>query len=174
MLFSMPQAPHEISPEIEPSQMIRTSQNIAISLRGGLVMFALVAISVDHKAALDSSLISNLGAGFAALEIVLQFIVPTLIVNGQITKLKNRPVASGRHPDYSKTLAGLFQQKMVIGMALLQGAAFFNLVAFMSEHQMFSLGIVGFLLLLMVMMFPTLSRFENWAEEMQRNIESHF
>ena len=59
-------------------------------------------------------------------------------------------------------------------MALLDGAALFNLIAYIIDGQWFSLATAGFLLLLMGMMFPTVREFESWAEDIERNLNSQF
>jgi hypothetical protein len=63
---------------------------------------------------------------------------------------------------------------MIIGVALLEGAGFFNLVAYMSERQWWTLAIVGVLMLLIAMMFPTLQQFESWSEDKKREMQNEF
>ena len=88
-----------------------------------------------------------------------------VIVNGQKRQLNQSPGDEQR-----SLLAGLYQTKMIVGMAVLEGAAFFNLVAYITEKQFWSYGVVAFLLGVMAISFPSQGQFESWAEEMKRDL----
>ena len=57
----------------------------------------------------------------------------------------------------------VFQQKTIIESALVEGAAFFNLIAFLTVGEWWSLGIAGVLLAVLLVPFPTYDRVENWV-----------
>jgi hypothetical protein len=61
-------------------------------------------------------------------------------------------------------LAASYLTRLIIGDALLEGAAFFNLVAYLIEQQVFSLAVAGALLLIILAQFPSLSRLTDWVE----------
>ena len=97
--------------------------------------------------------------------VVARFIVPMFIVNGGKPQLKQ---SSG--DEQRSLLAGLYQTKMIVGMAVLEGAAFVSLISYISERQFWSYGVVAFLVGVMAISFPSQGQFESWAEEMKREL----
>ena len=148
---------------------IRTSQIIAGALMLGVTTFGIVAAVIGGKSPAAAPIVAYLAVAFAAQVIALRFFIPSLVVKWQLKTLQNDGDSL-----VTERLAGLFQTRMIIGMALLDGAALFNLIAYMIDGQWFSLATAGFLLLLMGMMFPTVREFESWAEDIERNLTAQF
>lgn len=153
------------NPPIKPESVGRISQIIAGALITGVVVFACVAFFIAKGDGPKFPMISLMAAGFAGVATVMRFVMPTIIVNGGKPQLKQ---SSG--DEQRSLLAGLYQTKMIVGMAILEGAAFFNLVAYISEKQFWSYGVVAFLLGMMAISFPSQGQFESWAEEMKREL----
>ena len=65
-------------------------------------------------------------------------------------------------------LVELYQTTLIIGMAIFEGAAFFNLVAYMIDGQAFSVAIAAILFLIILMHFPQVSRVQEWLEQRER------
>jgi hypothetical protein len=128
-------------------------------------MFACVAFFAAKGEPAKSPMLALVGAGMAVMAVVVRFIVPTIIVNGAKARLKEASAT-----DVMAQLAGLYQTKMIVGMAILEGAAFVNLIAYMTEKQFWSYGIVAFLVGVMAISFPSQGQFEGWAEEMKRDL----
>jgi hypothetical protein len=142
----------------------RISQIIAGALIAGVVAFACVAFFIAKGEPAKTPMIALMGAGMAVMMIVMRFVVPMVIVNNGKAQLKQTA-----NNEQRSLLAGLYQTKMIIGMALLEGAAFFNLVAYIIEKQFWSYGVVAFLLGIMAISFPSQGQFESWAEDMKRD-----
>ncbi len=157
----MSQSPQPVGPE----SVGRISQIIAGALILGVVIFACVAFVIAKGEPAKSPVIALMGAGMAVMMVVARYIVPTALVSGGKAQLKQVGETEQR-----SLLAGFYQTKMIVGMALLEGAAFFNLIAYISERQLWSYGIVAFLLGVMAISFPSQGQFESWAEEMQRDL----
>ena len=153
------------NPPIKPESVGRISQIIAGALIAGVVMFACVAFFVAKGEPTKSPMLALIGAGMAAMAVVVRFIVPTIIVNAGKARLKEATAA-----DVMIQLAGLYQTKMIVGMAVLEGAAFVSLIAYISEKQFWSYGVVAFLVGVMAISFPSQGQFESWAEEMKRDL----
>ncbi len=150
---------------IKPESVGRISQIIAGALIAGVVMFACAAFFVAKGEPAKSPMLALIGAGMAVMAVVVRFIVPTIIVNGAKARLKEASTT-----EVMAQLAGLYQTKMIIGMAVLEGAAFVSLIAYITEKQFWSYGVVAFLLGVMAISFPSQGQFEGWAEEMKRDL----
>ncbi len=148
---------------------IRNSQIIAGALMLGVTVFGIVAAMVGGKSPAATPIVAYLAVAFAAQVIALRFFIPGLVVKSQFKTLQNEEAGLA-----AERLGGLFQTRMIIGMALLDGAALFNLIAYILEGHWFSLATAGFLLLLMGMMFPTVREFESWADDLRRSLTSQF
>jgi hypothetical protein len=57
---------------------------------------------------------------------------------------------------------------MIVRIAVLEGAAFFNVICSIIEHNWWSLGIAGLLVGWMLTNFPTRNRVERWIAEQRR------
>jgi hypothetical protein len=68
-------------------------------------------------------------------------------------------------------LVMVYQTKMIVAAALLEGGCFLALYAYMTERQWPSLTMAAFLLLCMLAHFPTLDRVEAWIDEQLRRVE---
>ena len=155
----------QYQPVLDPNGVGRICQIIAGALVTGVVVFATVAFVIAKGEPAKSPMISLMGAGMAVMMVVARFIVPMVIVNGGKPQLKQ---SSG--DEQRSLLAGLYQTKMIVGMAVLEGAAFFNLMAYIMEKQFWTYGVVAFLLGVMAISFPSQGQFEGWAEEMKRDL----
>lgn len=153
--------------KMDPVTGIRNAQIICVALIMGVVCF--VGVALMRRDDPREPMIAYIAAGFAVLNIILRLIVPGLVVRSQL-----RTLTAVAPEDLNACLFPIYQTRMIIGMALLEAAAFFNLVAYIVEHQDWAFAIVGVLVLMMAMMFPTLQRFENWADDMKRDLSSQF
>jgi len=144
-------------PSSSPEQTVRAAQIITIALVMGVVTFAVIAVLFVGalQPPPDGRLISGLGAGFAVIAFVMHLVVPAMIA---------RPQAQFTD---EKQLYGAYLGKTIIGPALLEGAAFFNIVALIIEHNWWSLAIAGGLVFWMLAMFPTRTRVDHWVETQQ-------
>lgn len=148
-----------------PGSVGRTSQIICGVLIMGVVSFGVVAFLIGKAGQPKLPVISMGAAGFGLMAVVMRFVVPMVVVNGMKAGLKQ--TAS---EDLLNQLAGVYQTKTIIAFALLEGAAFANLVAYLFEGQMWSYGVVAFLLGVMAISFPSQGQFESWAEDMKREL----
>jgi len=141
-------------------QVVRATQIITGAMVTGVVTFAAIVVFVlgALKDPSNGLIMSGIGAAFAGVAFVLHLVIPPLIAAKQ-----------GRGAD-KQQLYGVFQMKMIIGLALLEGAAFFNLVACLVEHNWWSLAVAGGLCFWMLAMFPTRTKIEHWAEAQQMSL----
>ncbi|MCA9055035.1 MAG: hypothetical protein KDA75_14435 [Planctomycetaceae bacterium] len=146
------------------AQHVRVMQIIAGALVMGAVAFALISTLVlgSLSAQPEGQIISLIGIGWAAVSVVAHFVVPDVIAQAA---LKSRPESD------AASLCGVYLTKTIVAMALLEGAAFLNLVALTVEHNWWSLAVAGGLVFLMLVQMPTLTRVQQWIEIQQMNSE---
>lgn len=141
---------------------VRQMQILAGALLAGVVVFfgVVIAVAGPPAAARELPIVSIVLAAMPAMEAPAFFILPGLIDSG-----------TARGSGEQNTPTGRYQAAMVIRMALCEGAAFANLLAYFIEQQWWSLAIVGFLVLVMLSMFPTKTKLEHWLEIQQMEAE---
>ena len=149
------------------ADQVRAMQIIAGALIAGVTMFALLAIMMTMDRAPEAPLISYIAAGSAALATLLRAIIPAAVARRKVDQLANSVDASDGGATESQ-LYRVYQTSMIIGMAMLEGTAFFCLIAYMGEANMLPLTATGVLLVLMFCSYPTQSRVDHWVENQLR------
>jgi hypothetical protein len=148
----------------EIATLVRTMQIIVGALILGVANFAAIVVFMSRPGQAppaNDRLLTYLSAGCAVVSVLASFIVPRLMA-GPVRK----SMASAEKPDNAsvRPLAQVFQTLLIVRCAILEGAAFFCLVAFMLEHDMIALAAAGLVTLLLAAQFPTASRLEAWIE----------
>jgi len=132
---------------------------IASSLIGGVLAFAGVAIVLRlGKPPAPGSLISSVAAGVVAATVVIRQVVLGLFAGR---------TGDSQGPAPAGPLA-LYQTRMIVGLALLEGAAFFNLVAYLIEGRWWSLAVTAVPLAFMLAAYPTRTRIRQWVEDREQ------
>jgi hypothetical protein len=134
-------------------------------------------------AAFVARLLTYMAVCWAAVAIALSFLVPALVA-----KQQRRQIASGTwapptqqggrgsqiRPESWNTdsgkLAAVYQQQLIIGAALVEGAAFFTGVAYMLGRDPIALGVALLLVAMLVLQFPTIQRVERWIDGQQEKL----
>ena len=186
----MPQQ-REMTPEqyaaLEPDKALFTMRIIAGALIAGVLTFAGVASVVVFSQVPvaaqpggeppagpqdGSEILMYLAMALAAVAIVMSFVVSNLVsaagVKG-VAKMAQDGTATGPKELFGRLLA-VAQTKMIIALALVEGAAFFNLIAFISTKSLIPPAVVGALLLVMAIHFPTKFKLARWLEDQQREL----
>ncbi len=160
------------------AQAVRTMQIIVSALAAGVLMFLVMTLIIPAKDAPAEPFLAYMAVGFAVMAFAGWLIVPGIIANQA-----RRSLAEGRVPQPTAQseippevgvvghLVSVFQTRLIVGSALLEGAAFFGLIAFMIERQFLALSIAASLLLIIVSQIPTRNRVENWVTREIENIE---
>jgi hypothetical protein len=161
------------------SRRILTMQIIAGVLAMGAIIFMVIALIIlgtgNGPPPPARPLLTSIGVGFTFVELLVFAIVPGRMVTGGRKGIAQGKSSYGFATDEVGCLAGLYQSTMIVGLALLEGVAFFLLIAYLIEGELLSLVIAGFLLALMVLQFPQRSRVESWIEKQQEKLseEAH-
>jgi branched-subunit amino acid transport protein len=159
-------------------------QIIVGSLASGVVMFSAVALFLatqQPKPAPDVPLLSYMSIAAAPAAILAALTIPGLIMRSQ-----RQAIVAGRPTLKAGSIGGIpfaeaeqslgpfmggFQTALIVRSAILEGAAFFCLMAFMLEGQTASLVAAGVLLLIILSGMPTRSRVEETIQLQRRAVD---
>ena len=120
-----------------------------------------------------------MAAGVFAVASVLSFVIPSIIAKGQIAGA-SRPGFQLPIPDQANSLvpatlsgylASVYQVTLIIGLALLEGPAFFGTYVLMATGQWWTIAIPLIAIALMALRFPTAMRVRTWVDERREEIE---
>ncbi|MFO1093547.1 MAG: hypothetical protein U0992_09580 [Planctomycetaceae bacterium] len=140
-------------------------QIIALSLPAGVIVFAMIALFV--VGALNQPptgmFISLFAVAFAFAMFAMHLVMPQLIAS----RASHLQIAI---PESLRPY-GVYQAQMIVKLALLEGAAFFNVICSIIEHNWWSLGIAGLLVGWMLTQFPTRDRVERWIATQGKRID---
>ena len=152
-------------------RIVLTSRVIVLALATGVFFFGAIVVTLqapDLQAPLNVLTIMALAFGGGA--IAMRVVLPSILVAAQVRQIGEQPGDASR--DASK-LALAFQAKTIFACALLEGAAFFALVALMIEHHVASLIVAAVLLAGILSHLPTVGGINDWIEHQQRRIDEH-
>ena len=157
-------------------------QIIAFALIAGVTIFFGIAVLIRFNSgkgwiaaepwdlAPVRAILSLLSVVMAAIMAVLSFVVPKAI-----TTAMRRQIAKGQFPKNEEGVplaidtAGAFRvaylNQMIVGMAMLEGAAFFCGISFLLEGRLPPPIAAGVLILLMLARFPTRGSIEGFVED---------
>jgi hypothetical protein len=155
---------------------VRVMQIIGFALVMGVVVFMGIALFLRSTGNLNPPpevpLVTYLGLALGSMQLVLFFVLPAIFVKSGRTRMSVTEDTLGNpaSADSAEQLCGLYQTSLIIGDALLEGAAFYFLVAYLVEGQLLALIVAGFFLVILILQFPTRSRVERWIERQQELI----
>jgi len=149
-------------PPVIPDQNVRTMQIIIGALTAGVLTFAGVAVALRASgpapAGRDMAVVSYIAVGFGAVILVVHAVM--MAVQGGA--IRRRLADQGLTP---AGLAGLYTARLIVGAALLEGAALFLLMAYLLDSQWWTLAVgLVFAGLIPALHFPTRERVDRWVE----------
>jgi hypothetical protein len=159
-------------PAYDPKSPIQPIQIIAFAMMQGLMIFAAIAVffvvSSDDPG--DESSLPVIATAVAAVVTVLRFIVPPMMASGQMRTVRST-MSRDDEQGVEAAAYGVFQTRTIIEDALLEGACFFVLIAFLLSKQWWLLGVAGALVALMIASFPTRGRIEHFIHEQKQQLD---
>lgn len=153
---------------------VRGIQIIAGALMAGVLFFfgiVLLSTQGDVFNFRQPEIITIIAAGFGFLMIVNHSVIPRIVGSAQLKQVTSSGFAEADIATRIDKVVGVYRSQMIIGLALLEGAAFFNLVALMVEKSGFSLCVTVVLLALMALKFPTCDKVSFWVQDKLREIQ---
>jgi hypothetical protein len=176
----------DLAQRLKPA--IMTLRIIVVALVTGVVAFAVTAIvirmlQVAAPANGAAGLLTTLGIAAAPVALLLSRFVPGLFVakargqiaSGQFGLPSESNLAQSGGPQSSLGQFGdddklftVYQTKTIISAALLDGAAFLNIVAYLLGGSLIAIGLGLLLALAIASLFPRESRVVDWIEAQRR------
>lgn len=147
------------------ARLLLPMQIIAAALAAGVLTFLVVAIVLGGQDRAEEPFLSYIALAFAVLSIGAWMVVPNLMARQIRQSLADREwddSDAARLQDVEHLVAA-YQTRLIVGCAILEGAAFFNLVVYLLEAHPASLVAAVVLLLLITSQIPTLRRVEEWV-----------
>ncbi len=157
------------------NQHLRPMQIIVGALAAGAVTFMCVAPFVvagrREVGPANPLVMQYTGLALTFLAILAWMLVPWYFAGGlrqaiaDGKPLTNRPMVPAP-PGVGdvQPLKEMYMTRLILGAAILEGAAFFNVVAYILERQPISLVVAGVLVILLLAQMPTWGRMQGWAE----------
>lgn len=159
----------------------RQSRIIVGTLVAGVSTFLVIATVLDpglnaRGGTLEiGRLLTWIAVGVAAVVLPLSFIVPGAIANQGRRALAAGKWAGATNPGGSAVasdadaarLASLFMNRLIVGAALDEGAAFFAGIAYLLGKDPIALGVAVVMLAAILVRFPTTPRITQWIDHQQ-------
>ncbi len=158
------------APDDVPPPMLRTLQIVVGALTTGIVSFSLIAAilrSRNQQPGVDGApVLSYVALGAGVVILCARAIVIPIVAKAGRKLLLNDPAVS------TTKLMAQFTTRTIVGAAILEGAGFLFLTAYLTEGQPWALA-GGLMMagLLAVLQFPTRPRVEAAIEAERRAIE---
>ena len=156
-----------------PPVVLRTMRIIHAALCLGVVMLTVVLVVMRHtqKVQADVPVMIYVGIAFAVMNIAAAWVVPASMdreMRKRILRSEGTPVNTD---DPQASWAMLYQSRLIVRCALLEGAAFFQPIAYLLAGHPISLVVLGILFLLLVLQFPTAERVRAWIDRQRDQLE---
>ena len=153
---------------------VRTIQIIVGALIMGVIGFAgIISVITDWNAVhSDFSILTILGVAVGLMMCLASMIVPSMIGQsaGQtaIGAVKSRGNKLDSE-DGLNALVSTYQTMTVVRNAMLESAAFLNVLLFMIDHSLVSLAVMAGVIVLMLVTFPRATSIYGWIEITMRD-----
>ena len=158
-------------PSIDQPQRVRVLQIVSLALMQGILIVGAIVIwmNLENEPA-DKPVMVWIGLVIAAMAVVVRTIVGNFLRTGSRNAIDRTVWDELSSQKQDEQLIGSMQAGQIIELAILEGAAFLNLVFYLLEKQTISLFVVGGLLGLMAVAFPTGAKVDHWVDSQKQLI----
>jgi hypothetical protein len=162
-----------------PSRVVRTHQIIIAALTAGCLIFFVIALVVAGRATPSPKppIVTYVSLAFAIGAVFVRLILPRVYLSSARRQIRQGTwpaVAAPAAPDATEDdqnasrLLTAICVRLIISAAILEGATFFLLIAYIAEQSPLSLGVAILLIFLMALHFPTSSRLDaQWQDQIR-------
>lgn len=166
--------------QVNATSIVRVSQIIVIAMFTGVLTFLVIAMVVRKPVAAAPFVVTSMAGLFAAGALVARTVVLANVARKARRDLLQGALAAPGSP-VATLPAGLdrnvqcllpaFQMRTIVGSALCEGPAFFAIVAYIAEGNLWSIYLTVFLAACLLLNLPTSSRVLRWVEQQQELME---
>jgi hypothetical protein len=145
-----------------PSETVpfKTVQIIAAALVLGPLFFLAIAFFSTRGQPPNDPTIAYIGAGLAVV-----LLCSSLVASMVVGKQKVRQLQAGGRQLSNMDFFEVLQTRVIVRAAMLEMAAFFNCIGYMTSQLWWSMATVLGLLAVMLLLFPTRSGFDSWVRD---------
>ena len=151
------------------------------AMAAGVLVFLVLALAMASGRPDPESRISHGAVLVACLAAIACAIVPRLVTRSLLSAAAHGQAGQSAEPGGPAPegqsavgpLLGLYQTRLLVSAAILEGAALLNIVAYVLEKQPLSIAVAVILLLLMLVQFPSQRRVEDWVTRQLQDIDQH-
>lgn len=145
----------------------KTLQIIVAALTSGVVIFGTVALFMNPEKS-DDWLIPSIFGGIGILVMIKSFIVPSLIAGSAVSQCLSQtshPKNDGKDNEQKISLVRIFQLKTIVGCALVEGAGFLNIIAYILAGNYINLGVMILTVGLLATRIPSANGVKQWVND---------
>jgi hypothetical protein len=151
-------------PPIHPQGVVLVNQIINGSLIMGLAVFLGIAVLITQDQQPRNPQTTYLALGAFAVSAIVYFVFRLPINTHQLKKVGQDQSFDRNSDEVFMVLAPTYQTERIIRLAVIEGAAFFNGMTYLTEKVWWSLAAMGLAILLMLIGFPTRHQIDAWIE----------
>jgi len=152
---------------------LRQVQIVVAALAGGAASFLVVAsvLRLPGEVERTEPLLGYVAIGITAGALGARFVLPGLLRTRGRKQIRAGEAIRGSTDE--ERLLALYQSEVILGAALLEGAALFGAVAALLERSPIGIGLGIMMITLMLFWeFPTRVRLEDWLEEQGKRLRA--
>lgn len=165
-------SPDTVPSEEDLRQRVLTLRIVTIGMVSGLLIFGAIALVLKGGAiAGEPDLVSWLALGLAAVSVLLHLVVPGQLAAAALNSVDPQELQQAGETERFEKVFNVFQMRHIIACALLDGAAVFNVVAYLLTQFVGNLAAAGLLLVCLLVRFPSTSGVQFWVRDRIREIE---
>ena len=154
-----------------PAVVLRM-QIITIALVMGPLIFLGIALALNSGAlGFQPDFLSWSGIGIGLLVFAVHLLVPNVIAGKALRNIDTNELGNSSDEGRFNRLATVFLARHIVACALLEGAAFLNLITYLTTEFAGNLALASMLIVCIVLRFPTADRVQFWVQDRMREIE---
>jgi hypothetical protein len=164
----------------DPALRMRTMQIILGGLISSVVMFGAIVVYLhttnQAPPPQETRIVSGTSLGFAGMCVLIALIFPTILEPTWQRQAPTEtggtlPLAEGQLSAVELYWWRLYQTRMIVRGALLEGSCFILLIAFLLERQTWTLITAIAVLVLLACTFPTMHGVMEWVERQRKQAQ---
>lgn len=148
----------------KPEQIVMVMRIITVAILMGPILFLFIVLSISENPKPQEPNLAYIAAGVAGVMIFLSFLIRFRPRRSSLPKDSQHENFDPYADEVFMALAPTYQMELIVKLALLEGAAFFNIIAYQIERQWWTLAVVVLLLVLIAAKFPTLAGIQQRIE----------